>query len=154
MSKKQLAIIYPAYAEIEIIKELLPNIIESIEAHGNSILILYCSDGRNIEDSKKIEYLKSVENHNSVFLIISTPLSISDAISICVYAGNNLCTPDYICVVTPNFLFKKNTILNLINCMKKNYGGNNRTKLPYGVFTLHNTVKAENSNDESDTNYY
>ena len=129
MEKTEFLTIFPSFEDLEVVKKTLPSIIE--ETRRNDAKLIVHDSSVKVRD-EKWSYLQDVNKDNDFFLILSDNLSMAHARNMCLALGQELYSPDYICMVEDDHGFKEGLIASMVNAIKKYYGKMSLNGLRYG----------------------
>lgn len=133
MDKTETLIIFRSFERLKIVKKTLPAVInETIANHARLMVI----DTSEFNRDDKWEYLKSLNQNNEFFLILSSNMSTAHATNMCLQLGQELYAPEYICIIEDDHLMKPGSLKFLVDVTKHYYGKISPNGLRYGLFTL------------------
>jgi hypothetical protein len=134
MDKIEFLTIFPTYGKIDIVKKVLPSVIEETK-RNDAKLIVHDSTESYHGQNEKWEYLRNLNKNNDFFLILSTNMSMAHARNMCLQLGQELYAPDYICMIEDDHGYNEGLIPVMVGAMKKYYGTISPNGLRYGMFT-------------------
>ncbi|MGV7222863.1 MAG: glycosyltransferase family 2 protein [Nitrospinales bacterium] len=149
MDKTEFLTIFPTYSKIEIVRKVLPSVIEETK-RNDAKLIVHDSTESSHGQTEKWEYLRNLSKNNDFFMILSTNMSMAHARNMCLRLGQELYAPDYICLLEDDHGYGKGLIPAMIEAAKKYYGKLSPNGLRYGMFTAcykHTNAKLEKIDD-------
>lgn len=149
MDKTEFLTIFPTYSKIEIVRKVLPSVIEETK-QNDAKLIVHDSTESCHGQNEKWEYLRNLNKKNDFFLVLSTNISMAHARNMCLQLGQELYAPDYICMIEDDHGYNKGLIPAMIEATKKYYGKISPNGLRYGMFTgcyKHTNAKLEKIDD-------
>jgi hypothetical protein len=133
MNKKEFLTIYPTFERLSLVKKTLPTIIEETQKN-DAMLIVHDSSVK--ERDKKWQFLQELNNQNDFLLLLSDNISMAHARNMCLYLGQELCAPDYICLLEDDHGFHPGFIPAMIKAMNKYYGKVSPIgEMRFGLFT-------------------
>ena len=132
MKKTEFLTIYPTFENLEVVKKVLPSIIEETK-RNDAALIVHDSSVKGREE--KWEYLQKLNKDNDFFLLLSDNLSMAHARNMCLALGQEMFIPDYICMLEDDHGFNEGLIESLVLAMKNYYGKESPNRLKYGMFS-------------------
>lgn len=142
MNKVETLIIFPTYNKLEIVKKTLPSIIKEVKNNDAALIVFDTTDTGN--KNRKWKYLERLNANEDFTLILSTNFGAADVRNTCLYLGQQLFCPDYICVLDDDHGFKDGLIKSMTKAMKKYYGKISPNGLRFGLFSgcnIHRTGK-------------
>src|SRR5665213_2313217 len=132
MKKVEFLTIYPTFEQLEVVRQTLPSIIDETRRNDAALIVHDSSvNGRQ----EKWEYLRSLNKENDFFLILSDNLPMAQARNMCLFVGQEMFCPDYICMVEDDLGFRAGLIEALVKAMDTYYGVPSANGLRYGLFT-------------------
>jgi len=139
MDKTNFLTIFKTFERLGVVKQTLPGIVEETR-QNDARLIVHDSSVNNRDE--KWAYLQELNKNNDFFLILSSNLSSAHVSNMCLSLGQELYSPEYICMVEDDHGFVPGMIRELTDAMKEHYGRVSPNGLRYGLFTgcsVHNT---------------
>ncbi len=132
MEKTQFLTLFMTFEKLEVVKETLPSVIAETKKNDARLIVHDSSeDGKD----EKWSYLRDLNKDRDFFLILSDNLSMAHARNMCLFLGQSLYAPDYICMVEDDHLFSSGLIRSMVDAMKKYYGQVSPSGLRYGLFS-------------------
>jgi hypothetical protein len=132
MNKTEFLTIFGTFEKIEIVKKTLPSIIDETQ-RNNAKLIVH--DSSVEQRQEKWDYLLDLNKNNDFFLILSSNMSMAHARNMCLHLGQELYSPDYICMMEDDHGYNPGYIQNMINAIKTYHGKKAPNELVFGLFT-------------------
>jgi len=154
MDKTTFLTIFPSFENLAVVKQTLPTVIEETRENDAKLIV---HDSSVEAKDEKWQYLMGLNQNKDFFLILSDNLSMAHARNMCLHLGQELYTPDYICMIEDDHGFKPGLIRTMIDTMDRYYGKTSPNGLRYGLFTgchKHNAKKVttlEDGNSYPDT---
>lgn len=143
MDKTEFLSIYGTFENLAVVKQTLPSIIEETKQNDARLIVHDSSvDGRQ----EKWDYLLELNKHQDFHLILSDNMSMAHARNMCLHLGQELFSPDYICMIEDDHGYKPGLISAMVDAMKQYYGKPAPNGLRYGLFTgcgRHNVPERE-----------
>lgn len=126
--------IYTSYGKFDIVNKTLPSVISETQ-NNNAALIVF--DSTNIENGRaeKWKYLQELREKNNFFLILSDNLSVGLARNTCLYLGQEMFAPSYICIMDDDHGFNSGFIKSMIDAIDTYYGKISDNGLRFGLFS-------------------
>lgn len=134
MHKVEFLTIFASYSKLDVVKKTLPTVISEVK-NSNSALIVHDSTEKKHGRDEKWDYLRNLSDEFGFMLLLSSNISMGTARNTCLSMGQELFTPDYICMMEDDHGFKKGMISNMSQAMKKYYGKKAPNGLVFGLFT-------------------
>lgn len=134
MKKIKFLTIFTTFGKLDIVEKTLQSVVDDTNSNDAAVIVF---DSTNTEDrAKKWDYLlKNFDNKENVFLILSSNTSLSLARNTCLYLGQKMFMPDFICMIDDDHGFKPGMITKLIHSMDNYYGKTAPNNLKFGLFT-------------------
>jgi len=132
MRKTKFLTIYPTFEQLAVVRQTLPSVIEETR-RNDAALIVHDSSVKGRDE--KWDFLRSLNKDNDFFLILSDNLSMAHARNMCLFVGQEMFCPDYICMIEDDLGFQEGLIGCMLKAMETYYGAVSPNGLRYGVFT-------------------
>ena len=134
MNKVKFLFIFTTYSNLPVVKRTLPSVIEEVKKNDAALIVF---DSTEAQDNRndKVSFLRKLRDKHDFFLILSDNLSLGHARNTCLYLGQKLFKPEYICMIDDDHGFKPGMIQHLLLAMKKYYGEKAPNGLRFGLFS-------------------
>lgn len=132
INKKEFLTIYTTYRSFDVVKQLLPSVVQETK-NNDAALIVW--DTSPPECKQKHDYLNDLNKHNDFYLAISSNASVATIRNTCMFLGQQMYIPDYICIIDDDHGYKPGLIKSMVDAIKKYYGKKCPNGFVYGLFT-------------------
>ncbi len=132
MDKTTFLTIFRTFGRPDIVKQTLPAVIAETQRNDARLIVHDATDeGRE----EKWQYLQELNRNHDFFLILSSNLASAHVVNMCLQLGQELFSPDYICVMEDDHGYREGIIPVLVQAMREKYGKTAPNGLRYGLFT-------------------
>ena len=150
--KKEFLTIFQTFSNLNIVKQTLPTVIAETNRNNAALIVWDCTTTNNRFQKQK--YLLDLRLNDNFFLVLSDNLSVADSRNTCLYMGQQLFCPEYICIIDDDHGYRPGVIKALVLTMKKYYGQKSPNGLKYGMFTACGTHRRGQLAMLPDGNFY
>ena len=135
MKRYSFVIIYPTFKRTNVVKKILPSIIDETTRCNAGLIVI----DNSILDIEKSNYLLDLRKKNDFFLLISDNTSYAHTRNLGLHLAMELYSPEYICILDDDHGVKEGFINIMTQSMKKYYGTMSPNGLLYGLFSACHT---------------